>query len=545
MSDVRTGMIIAGKYRIEEPLARGGMGSIWRARHLALETGVAIKFISAEVFALAEARRRFQREARVAALLQSPHVVQVSDYGVEGEIPYLVMELLHGEDLGERLKRKPQLTVDETVSIVIQVARALRRAAEAGIVHRDLKPSNVFILHGDEDEELVKVLDFGIAKMPPLLVDDDFTKTGAIIGSPRYMSPEQARGSRLVDPRSDLWSLAVIAYRALTGQLPFQSMDMLDLIEKICTETPIPPSKIEPSLHPDIDAFFVRALCRDPAGRFQTARELAAMFAISCGQPPPSVTSARLKLSSLLGVIQPTPAPEAMVAAEPFGREEPVPPSASPPISSTSTRAATEEETAVEPAVPSTRAPISSSGTTNPRSLTPSASTPPCEPTHISGRPPPASGRDSTTAPYARRITPVPKGTPTPCPSDVDVVCDEATRPWRTLSLRMAFGAGLALLLAGGLALRTWALRADANVTLGDVPRTSAVADSASVPLSDAPRGTPLLSAPPLPVLSARPATAPEGTVTGAPESSTPLPPRPAPPAREHRLRKRNPVLGI
>ena len=250
MSDVRAGMIIAGKYRIEEPLARGGMGSVWRARHLALETRVAVKFISPEVFAQPEARRRFQREARAAALLQSPHVVQIYDYGVEGDVPYLVMELLRGEDLGERLKRKERLSLEETVSIVIQAARALRRAADAGIVHRDLKPSNVFILRGDEDEELVKVLDFGIAKTPTMLVEDDFTKTGAIIGSPRYMSPEQARGSRLVDPRSDLWSLAVIAYRAITGQLPFQSMDMLELIEKICTETPTPPSRLDPSLDP-------------------------------------------------------------------------------------------------------------------------------------------------------------------------------------------------------------------------------------------------------------------------------------------------------
>ena len=127
------------------------------------------------------------------------------------------------------------------MSVVTQVARALRRAAEAGIVHRDLKPSNVFLVQGDyEDEELVKVLDFGIAKAPTLHADDDATKAGSVIGSPRYMSPEQARGSRLVDPRSDLWSLAVIAYRALTGQLPFQSMDMLELIDKICTETPDP-----------------------------------------------------------------------------------------------------------------------------------------------------------------------------------------------------------------------------------------------------------------------------------------------------------------
>ncbi len=290
MTEVHCGMIIAGKYRLEGALARGGMGSVWQARHLTLDTPLAVKFIGPDVIRLNEARKRFEREAKTAALLKSPHVVQIHDYGVEGDLPYLVMELLAGEDLGERLKRKGRLSMRETSNIVGQVARALRRAAEEGIVHRDLKPSNVFIIRGDEDEEVVKVLDFGIAKTPNLGTGDQ-TKTGAIIGSPRYMSPEQARGSRLVDPRSDLWSLGVIAYRALTGQLPFQSTDMADLIVKICTERATPPSRIEPDLDPDMDAFFVRALARDPSERFQTAREMAAAFAIAAGEPPPSTTS--------------------------------------------------------------------------------------------------------------------------------------------------------------------------------------------------------------------------------------------------------------
>ena len=246
-------------------LARGGMGSVWRARHVLLETPVAIKFIGADVFALQEARRRFEREAKAAALLQSPHVVRIHDYGLEGDVPYLVMELLEGEDLGEALKRRGKLTPEETANIVIQVARALRRAAEAGIVHRDLKPSNVFILRDDDDEDLIKVLDFGIAKAPrDLRGDDDATRKGAVIGSPRYMSPEQARGSPLVDPRSDLWSLGVIAYRAVTGELPFQSLDMNDLLVKICSEDPTPPSQIDRLLGPEMDDFFACALDRNP-----------------------------------------------------------------------------------------------------------------------------------------------------------------------------------------------------------------------------------------------------------------------------------------
>ncbi|APR85017.1 serine/threonine protein kinase [Minicystis rosea] len=269
------------------------MGSVWAARHLALDTGVAIKFIGPEVEALEEARTRFEREAKVAALLQSPHVVQVIDYGVDG-VPYLVMELLQGEDLGARLARRGRLSLGETVEIVTQVARALRRAADAGIVHRDLKPGNVFIVRGDEDEEVVKVLDFGVAKAPRLTTDDT-TRAGVLVGSPRYMSPEQVRGVRCVDHRSDLWSLAVIAYRALTGQLPFQGVDVADLIVRICAERPEPPSKIESWLSPEIDEFFARALSVDPEARFQTAREMALAFADAAGEMvPPSLAAPRL-----------------------------------------------------------------------------------------------------------------------------------------------------------------------------------------------------------------------------------------------------------
>jgi eukaryotic-like serine/threonine-protein kinase len=287
-SEIASGRIIAGKYRLEAAIARGGMGSVWRARHLTLDAPLAVKFIGANVSRMQEARKRFEREAKAAALLQSPHVVQIYDYGVEGEVPYLVMELLDGEDLGDRLK-KSRLSLAETSSIVTQIARALRRAAEAGIVHRDLKPGNVFLVRGEE-EELVKVLDFGIAKVPRLRGDDDRTKTGTVLGSPRYMSPEQARGNRLVDARSDLWSLAVIAYRAITGRLPFQSTDIADLIVKICSEDAEPPSSIDPAFGPEVDAFFARGFARDPEERFQTARELAVSFAIAAGQPPSSLS---------------------------------------------------------------------------------------------------------------------------------------------------------------------------------------------------------------------------------------------------------------
>ena len=291
MDSIRLGRVIAGRYRLEAPVARGGMGSVWKARHLQLDTLLAVKFINLDQRATSGGRARFEREAKAAALLHGPNVVEVYDYGVDDGLPYLVMELLDGEDLSRRLGREKRLPILNVVSLVGQVARALRRAHEAGIVHRDLKPGNIFLVERDDDEEpLVKVLDFGIARTPRLGFVGETTKTGTLLGSPRYMSPEQARSPRSVDPRSDLWSVAVIAFRALTGSLPFVADEVAELLVKICTEPAPPPSDFDPDLA-DFDRFFQKAFSRNPDERFQTARELALELASAAGLPP---TSSRL-----------------------------------------------------------------------------------------------------------------------------------------------------------------------------------------------------------------------------------------------------------
>ncbi|HEU4406904.1 MAG TPA: serine/threonine-protein kinase [Polyangiaceae bacterium] len=272
------GRVIAGRYALERCLARGGMGSIWVARHLALDTLVAAKFINTRLVSSPIARVRFEREARAAAQLQSPHVVHVHDYGVEEDTPYLVMELLHGEDLGTRLRRVGTLPPPPVAEILVQAARALRRAHEAGIIHRDIKPGNVFLAQ-DDDTELVKLLDFGIAKAPSLGTDSEATKTGQVLGSPHYMSPEQARGLADVDHRSDLWGLAAVVYRALTGALPFPGEEVYEVLLRICSEPALPPSRHVPHLPPELDRFFERALAKVPSDRFQSALELAEAFA--------------------------------------------------------------------------------------------------------------------------------------------------------------------------------------------------------------------------------------------------------------------------
>ena len=216
--------LVGGKYRLTRMLGKGGMGSVWEGVHTSLGTHVAVKFIETEYVDSQEARSRFENEARAAAKLASKHVVKVHDHGVMSDgRPFIVMEYLSGEPLDARLSRVGRISIQETAVIVQQVARALNKAHEAGIVHRDLKPENVFLVRDDEDgTEIAKVVDFGIAKFTDASGGlSSSTRTGSVLGTPYYMSPEQARGLRSVDTRSDLWSLAVIAYRAVVGELPF------------------------------------------------------------------------------------------------------------------------------------------------------------------------------------------------------------------------------------------------------------------------------------------------------------------------------------
>jgi serine/threonine-protein kinase len=267
-------VVIAERFRLNRQLGRGGMGSVWHATHLGLDIPCAVKFIEGEYAALPEAQARFEREAKAAAQLRSPHVVQILDHGVFQGTPYIAMELLDGEDLGKRLARVGRLAPQEICSIVTQVCRALTKAHGAGIVHRDLKPDNIFLVK-DDDREIAKVLDFGIAKAASGGIDGSNTKTGAMLGTPYYMSPEQAQGIKAVDHRSDLWSLGVIVFQALTGRLPFESEALGDLLVRIIV-APVPvPTQVAPDLPVSFDRFWAKAAQRDPALRYQSAKELA------------------------------------------------------------------------------------------------------------------------------------------------------------------------------------------------------------------------------------------------------------------------------
>ncbi|XYI00434.1 protein kinase domain-containing protein [Sorangium sp. So ce1128] len=280
------GSVLIGKYRLERPLSRGGMGSVWVARHLQLGTPVAVKFMDPAYAESPAFRTRFEREARAAAQLRTPHVVQVHDFGFHESVPYLVMELLQGEDLNARLQRRGRLPLVEAHRILAQTGKALRSAHDAGLVHRDLKPANLFLARVDgEDEDMVKLLDFGIAKETTSKLVADASTTGEVMGSPHYMSPEQLRADRDLDARSDLWALGVILFRMVTGYLPFPGDVLAQVMTRILVD-PIPfATQLAPDLPPAIDAFFHRALARDRAHRFQTVREMVDEFARIAGAP--------------------------------------------------------------------------------------------------------------------------------------------------------------------------------------------------------------------------------------------------------------------
>jgi eukaryotic-like serine/threonine-protein kinase len=277
------GQVISGRFRLERLLGQGGMGTVWEARHLSLETQIAIKFLNADLSRRRDVLARFGREATSAARIRSPHVVSILDSGfTDNGLGFIAMELLRGEDLGRRLTRFGKLTISETALLVTQVARGLAKAHSVNVVHRDLKPENIFVV--DEDDAFViKILDFGIAKSLAPEASTHKTDTGQILGTPLYMSPEQALGHE-IDSRSDLYSLAVVAYRCLTGRPPFINPTAGQLIVAVGTQASPPPSQFNADLPSALDDWFAGALAKDPNERtWQRAHELAESFNRACG----------------------------------------------------------------------------------------------------------------------------------------------------------------------------------------------------------------------------------------------------------------------
>ena len=528
MSDLGQGSTVAGKFRLERLIGRGGMGSVWAARHLQLDTLVAIKFIDA-VTDIGDARVRFEREARAAAQLRSPHVVQILDHGIdEDERPYIAMELLEGEDLGERLRRTPRLSLQATATIITQASKALRRAHEGGVIHRDLKPGNIFLARFDDDE-VVKLLDFGVAKLrysDDLAPGVQMTQTGVIFGSPSYMSPEQARGNRVIDHRTDLWSLAVILFRCITGLKPFEADSIGDLVIKLCID-PLPvPTDLAPELPPEVDTFFERAFARDPDLRFQSAAALAQEFeAIVTRAAAPVPVPVPAPSPSFRGLPPPPPASPMSFTSAPTSRGSnprfDVPPPPTPPPS---------RAVATPPPSSAMATPLPSNASSEPSSSSGSYAAPPIAPSSSSGSyavPPSAPSRPdfrevappspsyafgAATGGYgAPPAEPAPQpASMTPSPALMAVSAFAAALPLRSRLIAAAsVGGGVLLLLAIliGVAVSRRAPDAPASGIEGE--ELAATPASSLAPILPPPVASaapaPLASAMPEPAASAMP----------------------------------------
>ncbi len=306
------GATISGRFRIDRLLGRGSMGAVWLARHLTLDVDVAVKFIDAAFRNEADHRTRFVHEAQSAARINSPHVVSVLDFGEDEGRLYIAMEYLVGEDLSSFLDRGNQLSLDVTARIVAHACRGLGKAHALGIAHRDIKPENLFLC-GDAEEEgfVLKILDFGVAKTTQRGPSLTSTTAGQLIGSPAYMSPEQARGLPQIDGRSDLFSLAVVAYHCLTGTTPFSGESLAELLFGIIGSDPEPVSKRARGLPPSLDSWFARALDKDPVKRFPSAKEMSHAFYNAIGQHASSSTDHSRSKAIIATRVSAAPSPSA------------------------------------------------------------------------------------------------------------------------------------------------------------------------------------------------------------------------------------------
>ncbi|WP_437820893.1 serine/threonine protein kinase [Sorangium sp. So ce1078] len=283
------GETIDGKYRIVRLLGQGGMGAVFEGENVRIRRRVAIKLLHANISSQAESVARFEREAQAAARIGSDHICEVLDLGVLPDgTRYMVMEYLEGETLGAKIERMGRLGPEITVPIMVQVLEALGAAHAAGIIHRDLKPDNIFIIPSKAGlSNFVKVLDFGVSKFSQLAGSEmSMTRTGAVVGTPYYMSPEQARGSSPVDQRTDIYAMGVLLYQATTGQVPFDAATFNELLFKIVLETAPVPQQLVPDLDVEFSGMIQKAMAREPGARFQSCAEFKnALLAWAAARP--------------------------------------------------------------------------------------------------------------------------------------------------------------------------------------------------------------------------------------------------------------------
>jgi serine/threonine protein kinase len=324
------GRVVARKYQIERLIGKGAMGTVWKGIHLSLGMSVAIKFIKGDYARHSTALARFELEARAAARLRTKYAVKVFDYGVtSGGLSYLVMEYLEGPSLLQRVQSSGALSFADTVTLVAQAGQALQEAHGLGIIHRDVKPDNLLLVTDPDAEKgarglVTKLIDFGVVKMLPMEGSAPAampTAGGLVVGTPNFMAPEQLECATEPNSATDLWALAACAFTAITGRIPFGGGTMGEVLRAVC-ESPLPvPSKVNPAVPPEFDAWFARACHRNPAARFRSARELASTLAAA----HTDYADATLDLSpSLTSFVNSMPTVARLVPRRVFELDEPM-----------------------------------------------------------------------------------------------------------------------------------------------------------------------------------------------------------------------------
>jgi eukaryotic-like serine/threonine-protein kinase len=309
--EMAQGNLVAGRYRLDRHLGEGGMGSVWAATHVVTRRSVAMKFLKPALQDKPEVRQRFLREAQAASSLRHPNVVEVLDvFDLEDRSPVMVMELLDGETLGQKLMRDERLSTEETAALILPVVAAVGSAHAAGIVHRDLKPENIFIARSGDGVE-VKVLDFGIAKLSAehylnqgqsVLV----TEAGSMLGTPCYMAPEQISNVG-VDHRADIWSLGVILYECLSGTRPIEGQNLAEVVARLLNEAITPLDRLAPELPHELSALVQQMLSRDAKRRPQDLNELTKVLGHYTHVRIPAFGEPRSRLSAVNERVSPTP----------------------------------------------------------------------------------------------------------------------------------------------------------------------------------------------------------------------------------------------